>query len=173
MTQATAEQRAADAAKRQRWDFIRNYYADNEAAILEAKPWQWGVPINEVDWRSMFSPIELAMWDAIRMEGAIFYPQYPVAGFFLDFASPQAKVAIECDGAAWHMDRMKDFERDAKLRALGWTVYRVTGSKCMTQTIYDADDKEIEPCYPAALMRELVKRYRISGKAALRTTEEA
>jgi very-short-patch-repair endonuclease len=173
MTQATTEQRAADTAKRQRWDFLRSYYAENEAAILEAKPWQWGVPINEVDWRSMFSPIESAMWDAIRMEGAIFYPQYPVAGFFLDFANPQSRIAIECDGAAWHLDRVKDYERDEKLRHLGWTVFRVTGSKCMTQTKYDADDREVDVSYPAELMRTLVKRYPISGKAALRTTEEA
>jgi very-short-patch-repair endonuclease len=165
MTQANTAQRTADAAKRRQWDFIRAYYAENEAAILEAKHWQWGVPINEVDWRSMFSPIESAMWDAIRMEGAIFYPQWPVAGFFLDFGNPQAKIAIECDGFHWHMDRARDHDRDAKLREIGWTVFRVSGAKCMTETRFDREDNEVELSHPTLLLRQLVKLYPISGRS--------
>jgi very-short-patch-repair endonuclease len=164
MTIANRAEREAEAAKRRLWDFLRSYYAANEADILAAKPWQWGVPINEIDWRATSTPIESAMWDAIRMEGVIFYPQYPQAGFYLDFANPQAKVAIECDGFQWHMDQMKDHERDAKMRALGWTIYRVSGSKCMTQTKFDQDDNEVELSYPVMLLRELAKRYPIGGR---------
>jgi very-short-patch-repair endonuclease len=165
MSEAVAAERAALAEKRRQWNFIRDYYAANEADILSAQPGKWGVPINEVDWRSMFSPIESAMWDAIRMHGAILYPQYPVAGVFLDFGNPQAKVAVECDGFQWHMDRVKDCERDEKLRTLGWTVYRVSGSKCMTQTRFDTDDNEVELGYPVAMIRALIRMYPISGKA--------
>jgi very-short-patch-repair endonuclease len=164
MTAANRAEREAEDAKRRMWDFLRDYYAENEAAILEAQPWQWGVPINEIDWRATFTPIESAMWDAIRMEGVIFYPQYPQAGFFLDFANPQAKVAIECDGFQWHMDRVKDYERDSKLHRLGWRVYRVSGRHCMTETKFDDDNNELDVSHPAALLRELANLYPIGGR---------
>lgn len=166
MTQASTAQDRADAIKRERWDFLRDYYAANESAILAEEPWRWAMPINEVNWLEMFSPIEAAFWSDMRMEGVVLYPQYPVAGVFLDFAHPKAKVAVECDGAAWHMDRMKDYRRDDKLRALGWTVFRLTGSQCMQQTLYDAEDREERLGRPVILLRELAAKYGLSGRYA-------
>ena len=55
-----------------------------------------------------------------------------MAGFFVDFANPKAKVAIECDGEAYHRDKAKDAYRDAKLSGLGWAVYRISGKDCRT-----------------------------------------
>jgi very-short-patch-repair endonuclease len=59
--------------------------------------------------------------------------QYPVTlpsgRIRLDLAYPGAKLAIELDGYAWHMDRRafeRDRERDNQLRAMGWTVLRFT-----------------------------------------------
>jgi very-short-patch-repair endonuclease len=60
------------------------------------------------NWEPEFSPIEHNVWGEIREYGLPFYPQIPVAGFFLDFACPMLKIAIECDGAEFH-DADKDF----------------------------------------------------------------
>jgi very-short-patch-repair endonuclease len=156
----------AEALKRQWWDFLRDYYAVNTPAIMAEETWRWAIPVNEIDWRSLFSPIEDALWSEMRQEGVVLYPQYPVAGVFLDFAHPKVRVAVECDGAAWHADRLKDYQRDEKLRALGWTVFRITGSQCMQQTTFDEDGGEAELGRPKLLLRELAARYGLSGRAA-------
>ena len=66
------------------------------------------------------------------------YPQWPQCGFFLDFANPVARVAIECDGREFH-DSVKDGRRDAILEAEGWTVYRLTGRDCLRLGEEDED----------------------------------
>ena len=76
------------------------------------------------------TPIEANFWEHLRAAGGVMYPQYPVAGFFVDFANPVAKVIVECDGKAFHTDKAKDAARDEKLALLGWTVYRLTGRQC-------------------------------------------
>ncbi|MFY1903828.1 endonuclease domain-containing protein [Achromobacter xylosoxidans] len=91
------------------------------------------------DWVLIFSPIEQEAWYHIRRAGLSMWPQLPVAGFFLDFGNPIAKVALECDGAQFH-DARKDAARDRKLAALGWTVYRVPGWQCLR-------DVELPPGY--------------------------
>lgn len=166
MTQANAANARAEEIKRQQWDFLRGYYEQNTPAILAEETWRWAVQINEIDWHSMFSPIEEAFWTDMRMEGVVMYPQYPAAGFFLDFAHPKVKVAVECDGAAWHMDRLKDYARDEKLRRLGWTVFRLTGSQCLQRTIYNAEDREEFIGHPVFLLRELGAKYGLSGRYA-------
>jgi hypothetical protein len=81
------------------------------------------------DWIRVFSPIESMAWNEIRANGIPLFPQFPACGYFLDFANPIRKIALECDGAAYH-DVNKDFERDSKLIADGWTIFRVTGKEC-------------------------------------------
>ena len=110
------------------------------------------------------TPIEVAMWSDIRMEGAVFYPQYPVDKFFLDFANPVAKVALECDGYAFHLDKEKDAARDARLSELGWTVYRFTGRECMqdTEEGEDEDGRPFVRLSPARIeLRSIVLEHRI------------
>ena len=49
----------------------------------------------------------------------------PVGRFFLDFAFPEAKLAIECHSRRWHDSHFrfeKDVARDRALKQLGWTV---------------------------------------------------
>lgn len=60
-------------------------------------------------------------------------PEHPVrlptGVIHVDLAYPSARLAIECDGYAWHMDRAsfeRDRTRDAELMALGWRVLRFT-----------------------------------------------
>ena len=126
----------------QNWNAIKAFYRSHEAKIMQSAN-EWGVdPYSwEEDAGVTMTPIESAMWSDIRMEGAIFYPQYPVLSYFVDFANPVAKVAIECDGAEFHTDWKKDEVRDSNLRQIGWSVYRFTGSQCMKdcREFYDND----------------------------------
>lgn len=85
------------------------------------------------NWVLVMSPIEEKMWIDIRSSGLTLLPQFPVLGFFLDFADPSKKIAIECDGAKWH-DPAKDRIRYDKLIAAGWHVYRLTGRECNAVT---------------------------------------
>jgi very-short-patch-repair endonuclease len=76
-----------------------------------------------------FTPIEEAMWQDLRGSGMPFYPQFPVLKYFIDFACPFLKIAVECDGKQWH-SREKDEKRELELAWEGWTIFRVTGAEC-------------------------------------------
>lgn len=125
-----------------RFRLIRNHYKKHGPQITRSNAWdldpyEWDVSGTGIS----LSPIEQAIWMDIRAEGAVFYPQFPVGRFFVDFANPVAKVAIECDGAAWHVDKDKDAARQAEIERAGWTVYRISGKDCKTDTgpFYDAN----------------------------------
>ena len=49
--------------------------------------------------------------------------------YFLDFALPDLKIAIECDGEYWHQDKEKDLERQKYIESLGWQFIRFTGKE--------------------------------------------
>lgn len=113
------------------WNEIKAFYEGEHDEIMAANKLQYG--IDPYAWESLgieMSPIEKLIWADIRTGGLVMYPQYPVAGFFVDFGNPLIKVAIECDGKPYH-DPIKDAERDRVLRNHGWRVYRITGSDCV------------------------------------------
>lgn len=126
---------------------IKKYYNKKEADILEMfrrskRGWAITYPTN---WLDIFTPIEFMAWQSIRCKGVpVFYPQYPVLNYFVDFGNPGLKIALELDGAGYH-NRQKDIERDKQLLKAGWTVYRVTGSEMNNldykdyNTLYDED----------------------------------
>lgn len=87
-----------------------------------------------------FTPIEYEVWCFIRIGGLPFYPEYPVLNFFLDFADPVRKIGIECDGKDFH-DKEKDKVRDAKLRELGWKIFRLTGEEILRRLPGDTQDE--------------------------------
>lgn len=126
------------------WQAIRDHYALLMPEIIDSKPWGYGIGAYEWDGKDMIhmTPIEWAVWQDIRCTGLVMYPQFPVAGFFVDFGNPVAKVAIECDGAMWH-DPALDAKRDAILAKHGWTVYRMTGSDCNKTCSEDEDGRYI------------------------------
>lgn len=101
-----------------------------------------------MEWQ--FSPIELGVWSEIRQRSMPFYPQMPACGYFLDFANPFLKIAIECDGKAFH-DKERDRARDARLAAAGWMVFRLEGHECKRQ--FDIEGEYNEPT------RDQVLRY--------------
>jgi very-short-patch-repair endonuclease len=66
----------------------------------------------------------------LRSAGARgFHCGFPASGFLIDIAFPEAKVAIEVDGWAWHMDAVRaqaDKRRQNALVRAGWTILRYT-----------------------------------------------
>lgn len=110
------------------------------------------------------SPIEAAIWHDIRNEGLVLYPQFPVAGYFVDFGNPAARVAIECDGKAFHQDAAADRKRQRHIEAKGWAVYRLTGAQCaaVDDRTVDGFDRESYTRNPAAqLLAEVGRRHGI------------
>jgi len=106
------------------WEIVypiyEQYYNDKEDTMFD--PYF-------LDWIRWFSPIERLVWNDIRCSGVPLLPQFPTHGYFIDFAHPFRKIAVECDGAAFH-DEQKDFIRDARLIKDGWLVFRITGREC-------------------------------------------
>jgi very-short-patch-repair endonuclease len=141
------------------WTRIRAFYRENDAEILKEERCDWGIDAYAWDNGMLdMTPIERWLWHDIRGCNAIFYPQYPVGRYFVDFANPKAKVAIECDGHAYHLDKEKDRLRDAELEAMGWTVYRITGSDCATE--YDEETRT--PSRARDFVKGIAERHRLS-----------
>ena len=143
------------------WSAIRAFYADINPLILKAPANEWVVPAyawEEHQCMINFTPIETWLWHDIRQCGAVLWPQYPVMNFFVDFANPVAKVAIECDGYAYHLDKAKDAARDKRLTDAGWTVYRISGKHCRI----DSDEETGAPGLPQLFIRRICELHDIS-----------
>jgi very-short-patch-repair endonuclease len=87
------------------------------------------------------SEAEIAMLEGVIRAARLREPsrQHPVrAGarnYRIDLAYPDAMLAIEVDGKAWHFDaerRTVDIKRDAELAALGWLTLRFTYEQITT-----------------------------------------
>lgn len=115
----------------QRFARIREYYKTELPRMLAAHERTGRMQFDpyRLDFTSDMTPIEAAVWSDIRCAGLPFYPQMPALQYFLDFADPFKLIAIECDGKDWH-DAEKDAKRDARLKEVGWTIYRIPGSMC-------------------------------------------
>ena len=151
---------------------IKAHYARHRSQLI-ARSDEWG--IDPYAWEEVgirLTPIEAALWQDIRASDAVFYPQYPVGGFFVDFGNPAAKVAIECDGEQWHLDKEKDAVRQRSIEALGWAVYRITGKVCMSDTGEYEDeygDVVITKSEARGLIQMISKRHGIQrGQASVR-----
>ena len=102
---------------------------------------EWELPCDPyivADWDALLTPIEAAIWSDIRACGLPFWPQFPVGRYMADFADPIRKIALECDGAAYH-DPIKDRARDAALEKMGWTTYRIPGRDCYAEHVLVRD----------------------------------
>lgn len=108
--------------------------------------------LDVVNWHEHMSPIERILWDILRTSRIPFYPQYPVAGRFVDFGNPYHKIAIEADGAQFH-DEESDAQRDGELSLAGWKVYHVSGRELYRQcpdweSLHDSHEDNVEQeCY--------------------------
>lgn len=115
------------------WNAIRRFYSVVTKEILDTPSNEWAIDPYAWDMGTgmiEMTPIESWLWHDIRAADLVLYPQFPIAGFFVDFANPRAKVAIECDGAEFHRDVEKDAARDKTLIDAGWCVYRISGQDC-------------------------------------------
>ena len=108
------------------------------------------------------SPIEVALYEAMRREGLAPFPQYYIQGYYADFAFPDVRVAVEADGAAYHegVRHEQDRKRDWILGRAGWTVKRFHGT-----TIYHKADN----C--AYVIRREVEGRRAMAAAVARKAE--
>jgi DNA helicase-2/ATP-dependent DNA helicase PcrA len=74
------------------------------------------------------TPIEAILFRAMRERGLAPIAQYGIGRYRADFAFPDVRLVVECDGRPWH-DPDRDRERDAALRRKGWEPLHFTGSE--------------------------------------------
>lgn len=86
------------------------------------------------------TPIEEALWSDIRLCDLVMYPQWPVLGYFADFANPVARLVVECDGERFH-SLERDVPRQLAMQKAGWTVYRFPGWACVKQPTVEVEDE--------------------------------
>lgn len=95
--------------------------------------------------------IEVLMREALEKEQIEFCEQFPVRGKYsyqLDFAIPDLKIDIECDGKHWHKKgNAHDRKRNWALRGFGWKVLRFT-----------CDEIKDEPHNCIAKIKECIQR---------------
>lgn len=141
------------------WARIRRYYRRHEDAILAAGLNAWALDPYQWDFEGgiRLSPIERMFWFDARAFGAVLYPQFPVGRFFVDFANPAARIAIECDGASYHQDPARDDERQAEIESMGWLVFRIGGGDCYRDDTLTTDDVGRSTLVPSP-GRELLNR---------------
>lgn len=83
---------------------------------------------------------EVAFGD-ILSTGSILLPQFNVGRYFIDFANPFSKIAIEIDGPEFHRDKKKDLKREREISSLGYEFFRFHPDDILTTT--DAFDDSV------------------------------
>lgn len=90
-------------------------------------------PVEESEYSKCESPIERRLYNGLVSYGLYPRTQYPAGRRYrIDIAFPGPKVAIECDGKAYHSSptqKAHDRRKDRYLKAQGWTVLRFSGSR--------------------------------------------
>ncbi|KPD00586.1 hypothetical protein LR69_01238 [Geobacillus sp. BCO2] len=98
--------------------------------ILDAKRGQPETVAVDYERAGCESPIERRLYDALRLRGYYVQTQVPCGKYRIDLALPAYKIAIECDGRAYHStseQRAHDRRKNAYLRKHGWRVLRFSG----------------------------------------------
>lgn len=74
------------------------------------------------------SSLESRMAEAFKGIGLSPIPQFTISYYIVDFAFPDEKLAVECDGSYWHgrpEQKVKDERKDSFLNKRGWRVLRI------------------------------------------------
>jgi very-short-patch-repair endonuclease len=94
--------------------------------------------------RRALSVPEARLWSRLREPEPgkpVFRRQHPIGPYVLDFYCAKARLAIELDGASHDMGNrpQRDIQRDAWLKAHGFTVLRIAANE-LTRGIDEAAD---------------------------------
>lgn len=98
------------------------------------------------DWTPYMSPIEDNLWRDIRTNvPQAFLWQYPCGPYFIDFASPKLKIALEVDGRQYHTDHWKDWLRDQFLLTHGYDmIFHIPGFTTFQELCIEPNGDEEE-----------------------------
>ena len=66
--------------------------------------------------------LEKSMREELDDRNIGYEKQYKIDRFFVDFAIPELKIAVECDGDYWHQDEEKEKIRDDIIISNGWDI---------------------------------------------------
>lgn len=124
---------------------VRDYYESNMGHIMaqyKDRPWAM-YESYPFDWHYILNEVEFIVWGITKEKGYMpFYPQFPVLNYFLDFAHPGKKIAIEVDGIEFH-NIEKDRKRDLMLKSKGWRVIRIPGAE-VVRTNYSSEWEDFD-----------------------------
>ena len=108
---------------------VRNKYKSlwpiDEVVLSTKGSHLWTDPYLYGDWGSLLSKAEFGVWHDIRLFGLKFLPEFPAGKYFIDFADPIRKIAIEVQSKQWHSGADKlhfDIDRTKRLEDMGWFV---------------------------------------------------
>jgi very-short-patch-repair endonuclease len=74
--------------------------------------------------------------DNLGIEAVYDYPIRCKYSYRIDFAIPEKKIGIECDGEFWHpINSDKDRKRDKFLESIGWQIIRFKGNDILKGNI--------------------------------------
>jgi len=76
------------------------------------------------------SPIQERLYDALKKEGYRVLAEYETCGYQVDLVIRKYRLAIECDGKAYHSSKeqkKRDRQKTAVLTKNGWKVMRFKG----------------------------------------------
>ena len=83
------------------------------------------------------SPLEIALARALDEKHIPYVREYAISRIHVDFAFPEKKLAVECDGYRYHAapeQRARDQKRDKFLHDRGWRVLRFSGDRILSDT---------------------------------------
>lgn len=100
--------------------------------LREPSKVEW--PTVEIDYErdKCESYIEIKLYDALLFNKYDVKTQVPCGRYRIDLALPESRLAIECDGKAFHSTKEQkahDYRKNAYLRKNGWKVLRFSGSR--------------------------------------------
>jgi very-short-patch-repair endonuclease len=104
------------------WRLFRAYITTLRADARERRIW--------IRDSTTESPLERSLARELEAQGVPYVREYRISRTHVDFAFPDAKLAVECDGYRYHHDRRtQDAARDKFLRSQGWRVLRFSGDE--------------------------------------------
>ena len=88
------------------------------------------------------SLLEKLMKGELENRDIKFTKQEHIDKFWVDFAIPDLKIAIECDGEYWHQDKEKEINRDNIIKSYGWDILHFTGEQIINDVNICVDSIE-------------------------------